>query len=152
SEGHCIIISPAGIERCLASQSTEKPQDKIRNQEVSKPPILQESQNELNRNLEPGFPLGVSGSSAEQRADTAVPPSANVTRPSSRVTPTPMQEARSNVVPIPPALPPSKALGKTENILIPTASVELPNTKLGDGYIIEYLNPDNPKSYYSTER
>jgi hypothetical protein len=30
--------------------------------------------------------------------------------------------------------------------------VGLPNTKTGDTYIIEYLNPDNPKLNYSTER
>ena len=28
----------------------------------------------------------------------------------------------------------------------------IPNTKTGDTYIIEYLNPDNPKLSYSTER
>jgi hypothetical protein len=34
----------------------------------------------------------------------------------------------------------------------PVASAEIPDTKMGDTYIIEYLNPDNPQSLYSTER
>src|SRR5262249_32441978 len=59
-------------------------------------------------------------------------------------TPSPMMKA--------PALPPSTAIGKTEHTQIPPASVEPPNTQTGDTYIIEYLNPDNPKSRYSTER
>src|SRR5215510_204096 len=33
-----------------------------------------------------------------------------------------------------------------------SSSQGLPNSKVGDTYIIEYLNPDNPQSRYSTER
>src|SRR2546426_6115000 len=45
----------------------------------------------------------------------------------------------------PLSLPPSRAAVNTENSLIPTGPVMIPNTKTGDTYIIEYLNPDNPK-------
>ena len=52
----------------------------------------------------------------------------------------------------PLSLPPSRAAVNTENSLIPTGPVMIPNTKTGDTYIIEYLNSDNPKLSYSTER
>ena len=38
------------------------------------------------------------------------------------------------------------------NPQISAASVGSPNTKVGDTYIIEYVDPDNPKSSYSIER
>jgi hypothetical protein len=52
----------------------------------------------------------------------------------------------------PPSSPQSKAVRDTGNIPIPEASVGIPNSKLGDTYVIEYLNLDNPKSSYSIER
>jgi Flp pilus assembly protein TadD len=52
----------------------------------------------------------------------------------------------------PPALPPSRAAGKTESTRTSTVSVGVPDTQTGDTYVIEYLDPDNPKSRYSTER
>lgn len=61
----------------------------------------------------------------------------------------------STSLPLPensPSSPPSRAISNTGNNHIPTASVAIPNTKLGDTYIIEYLYPDSLKSSYSIER
>src|SRR6266446_1550273 len=51
-----------------------------------------------------------------------------------------------------PASPLARAVGNTGNNQIPAASVGTPNSQLGDTYIIEYLDPDNLKPSYSTER
>ena len=50
------------------------------------------------------------------------------------------------------ASPLSKAVGNTVNNPMPAASVGVPTTTTGDTYIIEYLDPDNLKPRYSTER
>jgi clan AA aspartic protease (TIGR02281 family) len=48
--------------------------------------------------------------------------------------------------------PPARAVRETGTTQIPVASVGIPNTQLGDTYIIEYQYPDNLKPSYSTER
>jgi clan AA aspartic protease (TIGR02281 family) len=52
----------------------------------------------------------------------------------------------------PPSSPQSKAVRETGNLQMPVALVGMPNSKVGDAYILEYLNLDNPKSSYSIER
>src|SRR5712691_5211674 len=46
--------------------------------------------------------------------------------------------------------PPARAVRETGTTQIPVASVGIPNTQLGDTYIIEYQYPDNLKPSYST--
>jgi hypothetical protein len=48
--------------------------------------------------------------------------------------------------------PQSKAVRETGHTQMPGASVPIPNTKVGDTYIIEYRYPDSLKSSYSLER
>src|SRR5262249_43094477 len=67
------------------------------------------------------------------------------TKPSSKISPPSLTMHA-------PAFPPSKAAGNTGSNQVPTSSVAIPHTTVGDTYIIEYLNPDNPQSSYSTER
>ena len=52
----------------------------------------------------------------------------------------------------PPTSPQTTAARDMGNPQISAASVGSPNTKVGDTYIIEYVDPDNPKSSYSIER
>lgn len=51
-----------------------------------------------------------------------------------------------------PEFSPAKAAGKTENYPTATSSVGIPKTQIGDTYVIEYLNSDNPKASYTVER
>ena len=52
----------------------------------------------------------------------------------------------------PPSAPQTQAVRKTGDTQMPKASVAVPMTKVGDTYIIEYLNLDNPQSSYRIER
>jgi gag-polyprotein putative aspartyl protease len=53
--------------------------------------------------------------------------------------------------PLPPSAQ-SKAVSETGYTQMPGDSVEIPNTKVGETYILEYLSPDSLKSSYSLER
>ena len=97
-------------------------------------------------------PPDTAGSMTAHQADTGASPSVPPLQPPSSVPPPPMPEARRSDVPVPPPLPPSASLGKVETRPMPAALVELPNTKIGDTYILESLDLDNPQSRYSTER
>ena len=102
--------------------------------------------------LERAAPPDTAGSMTAHQADTGASPSVPPLQPPASVPPPPMPEARRSDVPVPPPLPPSASLGKAETRPMPAALVELPNTKIGDTYIMESLDLDNPQSRYSTER